>query len=68
MLISVELRQFESDGLLKGDISAERQAELITGSSNLEDCVKVSWKGLAGVGNLVLVTFKETLSFNFTYN
>jgi hypothetical protein len=40
-LIGAELRQFEQDGLLKGDISAEQQAELISGSSNLEDCVKV---------------------------
>jgi hypothetical protein len=39
-LIAAELRQFESDGLLKGDISAEKQAELITGCSNLEECVK----------------------------
>lgn len=39
-LIDVELRQFEKDGLLKGDISAEEQSKLITGSSSLEETVK----------------------------
>ena len=41
-LIDVELRQFEKDGLLKGDISAEEQSKLITGSSSLEETVKVN--------------------------
>ena len=44
-LIDVELRQFEKDGLLKGDISAEEQSKLITGSSSLEETVKVNnWR------------------------
>ena len=40
--IDAELKQFEKEGLLKGQISAQEQSDLITGCSDLEECVKVS--------------------------
>lgn len=67
-LIGAELRQFEQDGLLKGDISAEQQAELITGSSNLEDCVKVCLSCLFNV--CLIISFSLSLVkylFHFSY-
>lgn len=38
--IQFELQQFENDGLLRGDISAVEQANLISGSSNLKECIQ----------------------------
>ena len=39
--IAVELDQFEKDGVLRGQLSAEAQKKLISGSSKLDDCIKV---------------------------
>ena len=38
--IASELVQFEKDGVIRGTISAADQTKLISGSSNLSDCIK----------------------------
>ena len=39
--IAKELKQFESEGVLRGDkLSAEEQATLISGTSSLAECVQ----------------------------
>ena len=38
--IASELVQFEKDGVIRGTISAADQTKLISGSSNLLDCIK----------------------------
>ena len=40
--IGDELDQFEKDGVLRGTLKAAEQKPLITGSSDLAECVKVS--------------------------
>lgn len=41
--IKDELVQFEKDGVLRGQLSAEAQSQLITGSANLSDCIEVKY-------------------------
>ena len=38
--IATELVQFEKDGVIRGTLSAEAQTKLISGSSNLSDCIR----------------------------
>ena len=38
--IASELVQFEKDGVIRGQLSATDQTALISGSSNLSDCIK----------------------------
>ena len=38
--ISVELEQFEKDGVLRGNLKADEQRPLITGSTDLDEAVK----------------------------
>jgi len=38
--IATELIQFEKDGVIRGTLSAEAQTNLISGSTNLADCIK----------------------------
>ena len=41
VLICRELKQFESEGTLRGDtLTAEQQAQLISGTSSLQECVQ----------------------------
>ena len=39
--IAIELDQFEKEGVLRGHLPAELQKKLISGSSNLKDCIEV---------------------------
>ncbi len=39
--ISVELDQFEKDGVLRGNLKASEQKKLISGTTELEKCVEV---------------------------
>ena len=37
--IALELVQFEKDGVIRGNLTAEAQTKLISGSTNLADCI-----------------------------
>ena len=39
--IANDLQDFEKEGILRGNLSAKVQTELISGCTKLEDCVKV---------------------------
>jgi len=41
--IKVELEQFEKDGVLRGNLKAAQQQPLISGSTDLEQSVKVNF-------------------------
>ena len=42
--IANDLQDFEKEGILRGNLSAKVQTELISGCTKLEDCVKVQNK------------------------
>ena len=39
--ISANLKKFEEEGTLRGDVNAQQQSQFISGTNKLEECVKV---------------------------
>ena len=61
--IADELDQFEKEGVLRGKISAAAQKELISGTTELSECIKVSVFYHINSINLNLIQKKGSVRF-----